>query len=91
MCVVTYAQVRVDGGIAGSARQVLVLTVGDVLVRAGVSVLLGQTEVNDVNKIAFLPQTHKEVIRFHIPVDEVFGVDVLYSADLRTVAQKRNA
>ena len=72
----------VDGGVAGGASQVLVLAVGDVLVRAGVPVLLGQAEVDDVDQVALLAQAHQEVVGLHIPVDEVLGVDVLNPADL---------
>lgn len=78
----TDAQVGVDGGVAGSAGQVLVFPVGDVLVRAGVPVLLGQAEVDDVHQVALLPQAHEEVVRFDVPVYEVLGVDVLDAADL---------
>ena len=49
---------RVDGGVAGGAGQVLVLAVGDVLVCAGVAVLLGQAEVDDVDQVALLAQAH---------------------------------
>lgn len=72
----------VDGGVAGSASQVLVFPVGDVLVGAGVPVLLGQAEVNDVHQVALFPQPHEEVVRLDVPVDEVLGVDVLNAADL---------
>lgn len=82
VCVFTNAQVSVDGGVAGSASEVLVLAVGDVLVGAGVTVLLGQPKVDDVDQVAFLPQTHEEVVRLHVSVDEVLGVDVLDAADL---------
>lgn len=81
----TDAQVSVDGGIAGSASQVLVFPVGDMLVGAGITVFLGQAEVNDVDQVAFLPQAHEEVVRLHVPVDEVLGVDVLDAADLGEV------
>lgn len=83
MCVYTYAQMCVDGGVAGRAGQVLVLSVRYVLVCPGVSVLLGQAEVDDVNQVAFLPQSHQEVIGLHVSMDEVFRVDVLDTADLR--------
>ena len=72
----------IDGGVAGSASQVLVFPVGDVLVGAGVPVLLGQAKVNDVHQVALLPQPHEEVVRLDVPVDEVLGVDVLNAADL---------
>jgi hypothetical protein len=89
----TNAQVGVDRGIAGSAGQVLVFPVGNMLVCAGIAVLLGQAEVNDVHQVAFLPQAHEEVVGLHIPVDEVLGVYVLDAADLRegrTHSRSRN-
>lgn len=72
----------VDGCVACSARQVLVLPVGDVLVCAGVSVLLGQAKVDDVHQVALLPQPHEEVVGLDIAMDEVLGVDVLDATDL---------
>ena len=47
----------VDGRVSGGSREVLVLSVGDVLVAAGVAVLLGQAEVDDVHKVALLAET----------------------------------
>lgn len=85
MSVCTYAQMCVDGGVAGRAGQVLVLSVRYVLVCPSVSVLLGQAEVDDVNKIAFLPQAHEEVIGLHVSVDKVLRVDVLNTADLKCI------
>lgn len=41
------AQVSVDAGVSGSASEVLVLSVRNVLLGPGVSVLLGQTKIND--------------------------------------------
>ena len=73
----------VDGGIAGSAGEVLILAVGDVLVRPGVTVLLSQAKVDDVDQVAFLAKPHKEVVGLHVSVDEVLGVDVFNPADLK--------
>ena len=73
----------VYGGVAGCASQVLVLAVGDVLMRAGVTVFLGQAEVDDVDQVALLAQSHQEIVWLHISVDEVLGVDVFNAADLR--------
>lgn len=67
----------VDGGIARCARQVLVLPVRNVLVCAGITVLLGQPKVNDVHQVAFLAESHQEVVRLYISMDEVLGMDVL--------------
>ena len=67
----TNAKVCVDACVACSASQVLVLPVGDVLVGACVTVLLCQPKVNDVDKVALLPETHEEVVRLYVTVDEV--------------------
>lgn len=67
----TDSQMRVDGGVAGSAGQVLVLPVGDVLVRAGIAVLLGQTKVNDVHQVTLFAKSHEEVVRLHITMNEI--------------------
>lgn len=81
----------VDGGVAGRARQVLVLPVGDVLVRSGIPVLLGQAEVDDVDQVALFAQTHEKVVGLHVSVDEVLGVDVFDPADLEKIGfRKRN-
>lgn len=54
----TDSKVCVDGGVACRASQVLVLPVGDVLVRAGIAVLLGQAKVNDVHQVTLLAEAH---------------------------------
>jgi hypothetical protein len=66
----TDAQVGVDRGVTSSASQVLVLTVWDVEVSLRVAVLLGQTEINDVNLVAALADAHEEVVGFNITVDK---------------------
>lgn len=80
----------VDGGIAGGACEVLILTVGDVLVCSGVTVFLGQAKVDDVDQVALLAKSHKEVVRFHISVDEVLGVDVFNPTDLEHRDEEQN-
>ena len=50
-------KVSVDAGVPGGACEVLVFPVGDVLVSAGVAVLLGQAEVDDVDEVSFLAET----------------------------------
>ena len=74
---------RVDGGVASGARQVLVLPVGDVLVSASIAVLLGKTKVNDIHKVALLAQPHQKVVWLHVSMDEILGMYVLNTADLR--------
>lgn len=66
----------VDGGVTSSTGEVLVLSVRDVEVCLRVTVLLGQTKVNDINLVAALSDTHQEVIGLDVTVDERLGVDV---------------
>lgn len=54
----TDTQVGVDGGVAGGTSEVLVLSVGNVEVRLGIAVLLGQTEIDDVDLVATLANAH---------------------------------
>ncbi len=73
----------VDRSISGSPSEVLVFSVRDVLVSSCIAILLGQTKVNYVDQISFLSQTHQEVVRLHVSVNEVLGMDVLNPADLK--------
>ena len=77
----TDAQVGVDRSITGGTSQVLVLTVWDMEVRLWVTVLLGQTEINDIDLITTLANAHEEVVRLDVTVDEGLGVDVLDAGD----------
>lgn len=74
-------QVRVDGGVPGSTGQVLVLLVGDVVEGLAVPVLLGKPEIDHVDNIGLLIQSHQEILRFDVPVDVVLGVTVFHSGD----------
>jgi hypothetical protein len=73
----TDTQVSVDAGITGGTSQVLVLSVRNVEVRLGITVLLGQTEIDHVDLVAALADAHEEIVRLDITVDEGLGVDVL--------------
>lgn len=78
----TNSKMCVDGGVARRAGQVLVLPVRDVLVCASIAVLFGQAKVNDVHQVPLLAKPHEEVVRLHIPMDEILGVNVLNTAYL---------
>jgi hypothetical protein len=73
--------VRVDAGIAGGTSQVLVLSVRDVEVRLRITVLLGQTKVDDIDLVAALADAHEEIVRLDVTVDERLGVYVLDAGD----------
>lgn len=78
----TDADVCVDAGIARSSGQVLVLAVRDVQLCPRVAVSFRESEVDDVHQIPPLSQSHQEVVRFYVPVDEVPGMDELDPTDL---------
>ena len=79
----------VDGGITSSSGQVLVLPIRNVEVGLRVTVLLGQTEIDDIDLIAALADAHEEVVRLDITVDEGLGMDVLDAGD-ELVGQQKN-
>lgn len=54
----TDSKMCVYRGIACRASQILVLPVRDVLVCAGITVLLGQAKVNDVHQVTLLTKPH---------------------------------
>jgi hypothetical protein len=66
----TDAHVGIDGSITGSASQVLVLSIRDMEEGLRVTVLLGQTEINDIDLVSTLANAHEEVVRLDITVDE---------------------
>jgi hypothetical protein len=74
-------QMSIDRSVPSGTSQVLVLPVGDMQVSLGVSVLLGQTEINDIDLIASFPNAHEEIVGFDISVDKVSRVNVFDSRD----------
>lgn len=64
--------------------EVLVLPIRDVKVRAAVAVLLGQAEVDDVDQVALLAESHQEVVWLDVSVNETPRVDVVDARDLQT-------
>lgn len=71
----------VNGCIAGSARQVLILTVRDVKMGLGVSVFFGEAEIDDIDLVATLANAHEEVVRFDIAMNERLGMNILDAGD----------
>jgi len=69
------ATMGVDAGIAGGSRKTLSLAVGNVAHGLGVKVLLGQTEINDVDNLGLRLQSNEEVIGFDVTVDEALLMD----------------
>lgn len=75
------ADVRVDGSVTGGAGEILVLAVGDVLMGARIAVLLGQSEVDNVNDGLTLAESDEEIIRFDVAMNEGLGVHVFEATD----------
>lgn len=69
-------QMSIDRGVASSTGQIFVLSVGDMQVGLGISEFLGETEIDNVDLVASLPDSHQEVIWFDVSVDEVARMDV---------------
>jgi hypothetical protein len=70
------SKMGVDTHVTGSTGQRLSLTVGNVLLGLGVSVLLGHAEIDHVDDIGCLStrSSNQEVVRLDITVDEVLFV-----------------
>jgi hypothetical protein len=49
--------------------------------RLWVSVLFGETEINHIDLVASLSDTHEEIVGFDISVDKVSRMDVLDTRD----------
>jgi hypothetical protein len=64
-------QVRVDGRVTSSACEVLVLPIRDVQVGLGVTELFSKPEVDDVDLVASLSNTHQEVVGFYVTVNKI--------------------
>lgn len=68
----------VDASISSCASEILVLPVGDVDMRLGVTELLSQPEVDNIDLIGPLAQSHQKVVGLDIAMDKALAVNVLY-------------
>ena len=73
----------VNTGVACSAGQILVFPVRYVLMCACVAIFLGQAKVYDIYKVAFLAESHQEVVGLHVAMNEVLRMNIFYAADLK--------
>lgn len=71
----------IDRSVPSGTSQVLVLPVWNVKMSLGVSVLLGQTEIDHIDLIASFANTHEEIVGLDISVNKVSRVNVLDSRD----------
>ena len=83
-------QMGIYTGITGGTSQILVLTVRNVEVSLGVTVFLGEAKIDHIDLVSTLSNTHQEVIRLDIAVDERFGVDIFDTGD-ELIGQEQNS
>lgn len=76
-----HTQMSVDRRVSRRTRQVLVLPIRNVQVRLGITVFLGETEVNHVDLVAALADTHEEIVGLDVAVDKVARVNVFDTRD----------
>ena len=84
------AAVGVDAHVPHGASEALLLRVGDVVARVGVHVLLGQSEVHQVDDVglALAAATDAAVLRLDVPIDDAVRVDVFHAIqELRWLAK----
>lgn len=72
----------IDGRVSGCAGQVLIFAIRDVKVGLRVAIFLCQTEVNNIDLVATLPDSHQKVVGLDVTVDKRLGVDVFDTRDL---------
>ena len=71
---------RINAGIAGSAREIFVFPIRNVLVRTWIAVLFGQAKINDMNDTLPFAESNQKIVGFDISMNERFGMDVFESA-----------
>lgn len=93
----------IHGGVTSGTGQILVLPIGNVLLRTTVFIFFGQAEIDNlksgsdvrlmnklqkvvstyINQIAFLAQSHEEIVRLDISMNETLRVNVFDTGDLK--------
>lgn len=78
------SKVSIDTHVTSSSRQRLPLTVWNVLLSLGIAVLLGHTEINDMDHVGRLTARtpDEEVVWFDVSVDQVLLMDSLDTGKL---------
>ena len=76
---------RIHGGVARRTRQILAVSIRDVLSRLRVPEPLSQPEIDHIDIVLLLPNTYQEVIWLDVSVQEVPRVHKLNSLQLSTI------
>lgn len=83
---------RVDTHVPCRARERLSLSVGDVLLRFRIPILLGHSEIDDVDHIGRLGggSADEEIIRLDVTINKVLLVDGLNAGELREAVSEND-
>lgn len=73
-----HAQVSVDRCVSRGSRQILAISVRDMLTRFGLSKSFGEPKVDDIDIMLFFPNPYEEVVRLDISVQEMARMYKLY-------------
>ena len=76
------SEMCVHSGISSRSCQVLTIAVWNMLSRLWISKSLGETKVNDVNKVLLLLNSYQEVIRLDISMKKVARMNEFKSLEL---------
>ena len=82
-------QMSIDRSVSSGTSQILVLPVWDMQVCLGVSVFLGESEINHIDLITTFPNAHEKVVWLDISMDKVSRVDVFDSRD-ELIGEEKN-
>lgn len=74
----------IDAHVASSSSETFVVLEGDVFASVRIYVFLSQTKVDHIDYAMSIVglSTDEEVLRFHVSVDQMVRVDILYSLKL---------
>lgn len=81
---------RINAHVSCGSRQALVFPIPDVFLRQRVDIFFGEAEVDDMYEaVLFARRTaNKEILRLHVAVDDVLGMNVLQSRYLEAKAKQ---
>lgn len=71
----------VETSVTSCASKVAILTIRNVLLRARVSVFLGQTVIDQMNDIGVLAKSHQEIVWLYVSMNIVLPMDLLNALD----------
>lgn len=78
----TYAAVRIDARISGCSCKLLVFSVRNMKQGFRISVAFRQAEIDKMHKVRLLSESHQEVLRLKISMNDSSGMNKLHDRQL---------